>query len=532
MLKNLRLFVGVLLLLLSLPMGLEAQEYVYTNNDLAAGNSVSVFTVDTNGALQLTGSYLTGGLGAGTGPYAPNRIIVVGDFLYVSNAGSNSVSAFTINTSNGALTAVSATPYAIQGSSSSTFPGISLAATPNGQFLYAGATGGTITIFGINTSTAALAPVSSGTGVAAGGTISSMKVSPDGKYLAVVLYPFNAVAMFAIQSDGTLQSVTNSPFYLNAGTGYAAGIDINCASSKLFAGRSGPDIDVLNIDSGGSLTELSNSPFTTSNATGTVLSNQVVALSTDDNTLFSSNQGGNTVTAYPLGTDGTLTGPGTSAYVYDTAIFPPPTTSPAGIAVSKDGNFLYSADAALGGGTTTVTAFGLAGTAPISLDSALPTGQNAGLRSIAAYPAKTCASSTASSSLTASLQITAGPPPGFTLDATLALDSSLAVDPLTQAVTIQVGSYAINLPAGSFKSFQNGTNSAIYLFQGVVNSTTLKVQVAPLGQNQFQFSVYDKQIDLTTLPNPITVTVGIGGNSASTSVDANFGTFAVTPFHR
>jgi len=88
-------------------------------------------------------------------------------------------------------------------------------------------------------------------------------------------------------------------------------------------------------------------------------------------------------------------------------------------------------------------------------------------------------------------------------------------------VTIQVGSFSITLPAGSFKAFRNGTNSGIYLYQGVVNSTTLKVQITPLGQNQFQISAYDKQIDLTGLFNPVTVTVGIGGNSASALVTAN-----------
>lgn len=532
MLKNTKRSAGVLFLLILFPMLLTAQEFVYTNNDLTVANSVSAFTVDTNGALQLTNTYPTNGVGTGGGLYSPNRIIVVGDFLYASNAGDNSLSAFTINTSTGALTAVSQTPYGTQGQNISTYSGISLAATPDRKHLYVGTTDGNITIFAINTSTGALTLVSSGTGVPAGGAISSMKVSPDGKYLAVVLYPSNEVAMFAIQSNGTLQEVANPPFVLNAGNGSAISIDINCASKQMFVGRSGPDIDVLNIGSGGTLTELSNSPFATSNSAGSVLSNQVVVLSTDDNTLFSSNQGGNTVTAFAVGSDGSLTVPGTSAYVYDTSTGTVTTTTPAGLAVSKGGNFLYAADAAFSGGARAVTSFGLTGSSPISFDSVMPTSQNLGLRSLSVYPAKACASSTTSSNFSASLQITAGPPPSFDLEATLALDSSLAVDPLTQAVTMQIGAFTLNLPAGSFKSFQSGSNSAIYLFQGVVNSTTLKVQITPLGNNQFQFSVYDKQVDLTGLSNPITVRVGIGGNSASSSVDASFGTLSASPAHR
>lgn len=52
------------------------------------------------------------------------------------------------------------------------------------------------------------------------------------------------------------------------------------------------------------------------------------------------------------------------------------------------------------------------------------------------------------------------------------------------------------MPAGSFKTFQNGTNAKIYLFQGVSNSATVKTQIVPLGQNQFEISTYAKQVDV------------------------------------
>jgi hypothetical protein len=125
------------------------------------------------------------------------------------------------------------------------------------------------------------------------------------------------------------------------------------------------------------------------------------------------------------------------------------------------------------------------------------------------------------------LQISGGPPPAFDLDATLALDSSLVVDPLTQPVTIKVGDFMLTLPTGSFKTFRHGRNAGTYLFQGVVESTTLKVQITPLppnqaGQNQFEIHAFDKQVDLPGLDNPVTVMVGIGDNSASADVTASF----------
>ncbi len=517
MLRHMKCFVWGFVLLTFFAADLKAQ-FVYTNNDLAAGNSVSAFSLDlaTGSLTELTslGSpFATGGLGSGSSFYAPNRIIVVGDFLYASNSGSNSITAFTIDPSTGGLTLVGQ-PVATEGVNSATYAGISLAATPDGKYIYAGTTGdGNITIYSIDSTTGALTPLASGSPFAAGGAMSSMKVTPDGKYLAVALYPLNEVAMFAIQTDGTLQKVSGSPFSsASSAAGYLTGIDVNCASTLLFAGRSGSDIDVFNINSGGTLSELANSPFSTIDPTTNTgpTSNQVVALSTDDSTLFSSNQGNNSVTAFAVGSDGSLSAPEATVGTGTGTLYP------GGLAVSKDGGFLFAADT-----NAAVSAFALGGTSPLSFDSVASTGQTSGLHSLAAYPAKACASSTSTTSLNVtSLQIFGGPPPGFDLEATLSLDSSLVVDPLTQAVTIQVGSFTINLPAGSFKTFQSGTNSGSDVFNGSIDGATLKIQITPLGQNQFQISDYAKQIDLEGLANPVTVMVSIGGNAASTSVDA------------
>lgn len=512
MLKSIKQSVWSIILLALLPAGLAAQHYVYTNNDLYSGNSISAFSVDTNGSLSpVPGSpFATGGQGIYGYPYAhsiysPNRIIVVNNFLYASNSASNNVSAFTIDTATGVLTAVRANPFPTNAYDDAYNSGISLAATPDGKFLYAGSTGfgGQITIFSMDPTTGALTMVGASP-VAAGGPVYSLKVSPDGKFLAVALYQTHQIAVFAIQTNGTLQAVANSPFTLSSGS--PTSVDINCADTLLFAGGNSGNIYAFNIASDGQLSAVSGSPF----ATG-VSSNWVVALSADDNTLFSSTPGSNTVNAFAVGSDGSLTVPGSFAGAGSGAF------NPGGLSVSGDGLLLYAADTAVTGGFGGISTFTLGGALPVSFASLISTGVYSQSHSVAAYPAKACSSSTNSSGLTDSLQIFAGPPPGFDLEATLVLDSGLVVDPLTQPVTIQIGTFALNLPAGSFKAFQEGTNSSIYLFQGVINSTTLKVQITPLGQNQFQISAYDKQIDLTNLVNqPVSVTVGIGGSSAST----------------
>ena len=506
MLKYMRWSIWGLVLLTLLPAVLAAQNYVYVNNDLTSANYVSAYSADPSGALSpISGSpFATGGAGNGRGLYSANRIIVLNDFLYASNAASNNVSAFTIDTGTGVLTPVAGSPFSTNATDDSSNSGISLAATPDGKFLYAGSTGfgGQITIFSID-SAGALTMVGTSP-IGAGGPVYSLKVSPDGKFLVAVLNQTSQIAVFAIQTDGTLQAVTGSPFTFGGAS--FTGVDVNCASSLLYVGGNTGNIYAFNIASDGQLTVVTGSPFSTG-----LLSNQVVALSTDDNTLFSSNQGGNTVTAFAVGSGGGLTVPGTSVNAAGPA---GTSTLPGGMAVSKDGTLLYAADL-----YNEVSTFLLGGSSPLTFGTLTPTGYTSQLHSVAAYPAKACSTSTPSpAGLSASLQILAGPPPGFDLEATLSLDPSLAIDPLTQTVDIQIGSFSVSLPAGSFKFFQNGSNSGTYVSQGNINGANLKVQITALGQNQFLISAYGKQVDLSGLSSPIMVTVGIGGSSASANV--------------
>ncbi len=266
-------------------------------------------------------------------------------------------------------------------------------------------------------------------------------------------------------------------------------------------------IYAFNIASDGQLSAVTGSPF----ATG-ISSNQVVALSVDDSTLFSSNQGSNTVTAFTVNLDGTLTVPGTSANAGAGAFYP------GGLSVSEDGSFLYAADTAVTGGFGGISTFTLSGSSPVIFASLTSTGIASQSHSVATYPVKACASTPPAGGLSADLQVSTNPPPGFDLHATLSLGTGLVVNPLTQPVGLQIGDFSITIPAGSFKTFQNGVNGGAYLFQGVINSATLKIQIVPLGQNQFEISAYGKHVDMSGGSGPVTVTVGIGDNSDSASV--------------
>ncbi|MCL5256861.1 MAG: lactonase family protein, partial [Chloroflexi bacterium] len=303
---------GIVLLAL-LPATLTAQNFVYTNDDnpTVNGNTVTAFAVDANGALsQLSCSPIaTGGTGGGGGFFASSRIVTAGDYLYAANGGSNSVSGFTVNQTTGCLTPVSSTPFATGGTGGSN--GISLAATPDAKYLYAGNAGSeNITVFSIG-SGGTLAPVGSLVSVA--GEPAGMKVSPDGKYLVIALPlgssgSVNKIAVFSIGSGGALTPVTGSPF-TSLGPD-AADVDINCSSTQLFVGNAtlgASEVDVFNFPpSGGSMTEIEGSPFAGASSPSSQNSN-VVTLSPDGSELFVSNQASNSLTVFTVGAGGALT---------------------------------------------------------------------------------------------------------------------------------------------------------------------------------------------------------------------------------
>jgi hypothetical protein len=101
----------------------------------------------------------------------------------------------------------------------------------------------------------------------------------------------------------------------------------------------------------------------------------------------------------------------------------------------------------------------------------------------------------------------------FTLGA-----NSNGINPLTENVTLQIGTFSVTIPAGSFKQIPHGR----FDFKGVINDVKLKAQIVPLGNNIFTFNAEGKGGDLTGLTNPVTVVLTIGINSGSTAVTAQF----------
>ncbi len=318
--------------------------FVFTNNDPfpPRPNSVSAFWTDKNGGLTpLAGSpFMTGGLGGGGGFTASNRIVVVGSFLYASNSVTNDVSGFSMDPETGALTPVPGSPFRTGGITSG---GFSLAPTPDGRFLYAAQDySATIRIFGIDPDDGHLTALGDPVPVGADISANGLKVSPDGKWLALSLSrvpPHGVVVVFSIDPEtGELMPVPGSPFPVRdpgGPDGGVAGVDINCASSTLFVseGTFGTTIvDVLSIDPDtGALTPIEGSPF----APGVGRNSNALLLSPDDSLLFVSNDSDNSVTVFTIGANGSLELVPGSPFRTGDGIFP------FGMATDLSGAFLF-----------------------------------------------------------------------------------------------------------------------------------------------------------------------------------------------
>jgi len=95
---------------------------------------------------------------------------------------------------------------------------------------------------------------------------------------------------------------------------------------------------------------------------------------------------------------------------------------------------------------------------------------------------------------------------------------SNGINPVTENVTLQIGTFSVTIPADSFKLNPDGT----FFFHGGINGVSMKVQIVPLGNNIFTFNAVGTGVDLTGLTNPVTVVVTIGDDTGSTAVTAQF----------
>jgi hypothetical protein len=105
-------------------------------------------------------------------------------------------------------------------------------------------------------------------------------------------------------------------------------------------------------------------------------------------------------------------------------------------------------------------------------------------------------------------------PPGFDVKGRFTLGAaSRGINPPTEPVTLQVGTFSTTIPAGSFKRKKNGS----FQFEGTINGVALEVKIEPLGDNSFRIEADGQRVDLTGLGNPLNVALTIGNDGATTT---------------
>lgn len=178
--------------------------------------SISIYSIDTGTTGGVPGALIAQGT-ITTTVDSPTSIVVTasaaGTFAYVANFGNDSVTSYSVNPSNGALTSTNP-GIALSGGTAPT----SVAAEPNGKFVYVTnlsmPSNGNVAAFGIQqaiTNGGALTALSgaSATSTLTGGGPYSVAADPSGKFIYAIQSTNNQIAAFTINATtGALTPIT------------------------------------------------------------------------------------------------------------------------------------------------------------------------------------------------------------------------------------------------------------------------------------------------------------------------------------
>ena len=277
--------------------------------------------------------------------------------LYVANSGSDNVSGYSINATSGILAAIPGSPFSnVSGPSA-------MAVSSNGFFAYVtnGRTS-TVAAFRVSTEGALLsvpttpsnpnpAPVEAAPG--------ALAIAPNTKHVYVGNSGTDKVTAFNIEASGALTLIpqtagTTNPVSVNGAD--PAAIAITPSGKFLYVANSGSnDIMAFSIGATGLLSPIAPSGANANPIKTSVTAPKSMAISPNGSFLYVANSSTHNVTVFQIGTNGLLTlVPPTGGTTN-----PIPTgtggTTPNSLMISLDGRFLYSAN---GGGTISAFTIG------------------------------------------------------------------------------------------------------------------------------------------------------------------------------
>jgi hypothetical protein len=129
----------------------------------------------------------------------------------------------------------------------------------------------------------------------------------------------------------------------------------------------------------------------------------------------------------------------------------------------------------------------------------------------------------------------------FELAAVFDLDpASDGIHPLTEDVTLQIGTLSVTIPAGSFRTGadendgkhrddkaghedhdKKGKRQERFEFQGIIDGVSVEMKIIQTGSNRFTFKAEGRGANLSGIVNPVTVGLTIGDDGGSISVTAH-----------
>jgi 6-phosphogluconolactonase (cycloisomerase 2 family) len=310
---------------------------VYVQTNQASGNTIAIFNRSTDGMLTLSSTVPTGGLGTGAGLGSEGSVALSNDgrWLFATNAGSNEISAFHVE-ANG-LTLVDKV------SSGGMLP-ISLALYKNLLYVLNAGGSGNISGFSVDSS-GQLSPLAGSTRPLSSSSAGPAQVSfsPDGKTLVVTEKATSRIDLYSVENDGLASGPAVYPSSGVTPFGFAFTQQGALVVSEAFGGAPLASAVSSYDTSNGQLNLISGSVPTGQTAACWI------AVSKNGKFAYSTNAGSGSVSAYHVGTDGSL------SLIDGAAGITGDGTSPIDASVSNNGQYLY----VLNGRTHNISGFAI-----------------------------------------------------------------------------------------------------------------------------------------------------------------------------
>jgi 6-phosphogluconolactonase (cycloisomerase 2 family) len=263
-----------------------------------------------------------------------------GKFLYIPNFNDNTISGFTVSKTTGALTAIAGSPFAA-GDTGPTADVVS----PSGKYLFVANAStnnaGSNSVFGINSTTGALTAIT-GSPFPGSGAGSGLVVDPAGRSLYEASTGINAYSIN--QSTGALTKISGSPYATPAA---ANGVTVDPTGAFLYASifgnltttQTAPDVITYAINATtGALTRLGSQGVDGNQGESLAISTGPKPVTYTPKFAYATNQGSQNISEYTInGTTGALTAVSSSPLS--------DANGPQFIAATPSGTFVYTGNA-------------------------------------------------------------------------------------------------------------------------------------------------------------------------------------------